>query len=350
MATSRLSPEKLRAFASAVLRKLGVPEVDAHLVSDSLVQADLWGHQSHGLLRLPWYAERIKSGVMHAVTECEMLVDSGAVGVLDGHDGIGQVIAKKAMRDAMRRAKAHGIGAVTVRNSNHFGTAMYFTRLAIAENQIAMLTTNASPAMAPWGGREKAVGTNPWSLAAPAGKYAPFMLDIANTAVARGKIYLARQQGGSIPSGWAINAKGEPTTDPVAALAGLIQPMGEHKGYAIAVMMDVLSGVLSGSAFGAGVNGPYQSEQRSGCGHFVLALDIAAFLPLAEFHHRMEKLVAELKGVLPAPGVDEIYYPGELESLRGEQAREQGVELPEQTIADLHKLAHETETRAGFAN
>lgn len=346
MNARRLSPDQLTTFASAVLVALGVPEVDARLVADSLVQADLWGHQSHGLLRLPWYAARIRSGAMRAVTACEVVVDAGAVAVLDGHDGIGQVLAEKAVRAAMRRAKAHGVGAVAVRNSNHFGTAMYFTRMAPAEGQIAMLMTNASPAMAPWGGRAKTVGTNPWSLAAPAGKYAPFVLDIANTAVARGKIYLARQQGRAIPPGWAIDAAGEPTTDPVAALAGLILPMGEHKGYAIAVMMDVLSGVLSGSAFGAGVHGPYQSEERSGCGHFVITLDIAAFLPLAQFGAGMEKLVDELKGVPLAPGFEEIYYPGELESRTAEQTRREGIVLPDQTMSDLAKLADETGTRS----
>ncbi|MDB6170046.1 MAG: putative oxidoreductase YbiC [Verrucomicrobia bacterium] len=334
------------AFASAVLAESGVPESDARLVADSLVQADLWGHQSHGVMRLPWYTARIRTGVMRAVTQCELVVNAGAVAVLDGHDGIGQVVAEKAAREAMSRARAHGVGAVSVRNSNHFGTAMYFTRLPLAEGQLAILTTNASPAMAPWGGREQSVGTNPWSIAAPAGKFPPFVLDIANTAVARGKIYLAKQQGRAIPPGWAINSAGEPTTDPVEALAGLILPMAEYKGYAIAVMVDVLSGILSGSAFGKGVRGPYQSEQRSGCGHLMITLDIAAFLPLAEFNAGMEKLVGELKGAPLAAGFDEILYPGEPEARSAERGRREGIELPAQTMLDLTKLADETDTRA----
>lgn len=337
----RVSPSELSAFSSDVLTRVGVPEPDAKLVADSLVQADLWGHQSHGVMRLPWYTARIRSGVMRPVTECEWIVDAGAVAVIDGHDGIGQVVAEKATRDAIRRAKFHGVAAVAVRNSNHFGTAMYFTRLAVPEGQVALLVTNASPAMAPWGGRKQMVGTNPWSLSAPAGKYPPLVLDIANTAVARGKIYLAKQNGISIPLGWAMNAAGEPTTDPVEALAGLILPMGEHKGYAISVMMDVLSGVLSGSAFGAGVRGPYQAEQRSGCGHLVITLDIAAFLPLAEFNARMEKLIAELKSAPLAAGCEEVFFPGEPESRSEELFRADGIELPAQTIADLEKLAVE---------
>lgn len=340
--------DRLRVFAAAALTRVGVPEADARLVSDSLVRADLWGHQSHGVMRLPWYVARIQAGVMHAVTDCEFAMDAGAVAVLDGRDGIGQVLAAKAAHEAIRRAKAHGVSAVAVRNSNHFGTAMYFTRMAVPEGQIALLVTNASPAMAPWGGRQKTVGANPWSVAAPAGEHPPFVLDIANTAVARGKIYLARQKGLSLPIGWAINAAGEPTTDPVEALAGIILPMGGHKGYAISVMVDVLSGVLSGSAFGSGVHGPYQTEWRSGCGHLMIALDIEAFLPLAEFNARMEQMIAELRSVPLASGFNAVLYPGEPEALNEERHLREGLQLPEQTVADLGKLATETGTSALF--
>jgi len=244
------------------------------------VQADLWGHQSHGVMRLPWYVARLKSGVVSARALPEAVAGAGAVTVVDGHDGMGQTVAAHAAGEAVKRAREHGVGVVSVRNSNHFGTAMYFTRMAALEGCVGFLATNASPAMAPYGGRRIAVGTNPWSWAAPAGRFAPLMLDIANTGVARGKIYLARQKGVPIPEGWAIDAEGAPTTDPVAALAGATLPMAGHKGYAIAVVMDMLSGVLGGGSFGQGVAGPYQSERRGGVGHFMLALDIQAFQPL----------------------------------------------------------------------
>ena len=230
---SRIEPGRLISFGAAVFVALGVPAADAQLFADSLVCADLWGHSSHGVMRLPWYARRLQSGVMRAVTQPQTVVDAAAVAVLDGCDGIGQVLATQASREAMRRAKLHGIGAVAVRNSNHFGAAMYYSLLGPPQGCIVMVTTNASPAMAPWGGREKRVGTNPWSLAAPAGRHAPMVLDIANTAVARGKIYLARQKGEPIPAGWALTAEGEPTTDATAAVAGLIAPMAGHKGYAM---------------------------------------------------------------------------------------------------------------------
>lgn len=331
--------DRLASFAASAYLALGMPQDDAELVADTLVQADLWGHQSHGLMRIFWYGARIQSGAMKAVTKPELVVDGGAIAVIDGQDGVGQVIAAHSMHEAIKRAKQHGVGVVAVRNSGHFGTAMYYTRLASEEGCVGFISTNSSPAMAPFGGREKRIGANPWSLAAPAGRYAPMMLDIANTAVARGKLYLARQRGETIPEGWAIDRDGHPTTDPIAGIAGNILPFAEHKGYAIATMMDVLSGVLSGSHFGADVVGPYVAEGRSGVGHLAIALDIAAFRPLPDFCRDMEHLVESIKGVPCVPGTEEIYYPGELESRAEERYRQAGVTLPGDTIAELNAAA-----------
>ena len=331
----RIAPDPLLDFATAVYASAGMPTSDARTVADTLVQADLWGHQSHGVMRLSWYLARLTAGVCTPVAAPRFVVDAGAVGVIDGGDAMGQVLTLHAMRDAVRRAKAHGIGAVALRHSNHFGTALYFTREAAREGCVAFLSTNASPAMAPWGGAKKLVGTNPWSWAAPAGRHAPMILDIANTGVARGKIYLAKQKGLPIPAGWAIDAEGAPTTDAAAAIDGIILPMAGHKGYAIAVMMDMLSGVLTGSAFGSGVFGPYQIDRKSGAGQLMIALDIAAFQPLAEFHARMEKMIAELKAAPLAQGHDEIFYPGEIEARNEAKNRRDGLLLPDDTLADL---------------
>jgi LDH2 family malate/lactate/ureidoglycolate dehydrogenase len=339
---TRIAPERLLDFATAVYVRTGMPEEDARLAADTQVQADLWGHQSHGVMRLPWYVARLRAGVCDPAAKPEAVVDAGAIAVLDGGDGMGQVLTAHAMQDAIRRAKAHGIGAVALRNSNHFGTAMYFTLMAARAGCVGFLSTNASPAMAPWGGRRKAVGTNPWSWAAPAGSHPPMVLDIANTGVARGKIYLARQKGQSIPEGWAINAAGAPTTDPAEAIEGIILPMAGHKGYAIAVVMDMLSGVLTGGAFGTGVHGPYQTEHRSGAGQFMIALDIGAIQPLAEFGARMDRLIAELKSVPLAQGFEEVVYPGEIEARNDVRSRADGLLLPPDTLADLSKLANET--------
>ena len=350
MNATRIDHGDLARFAAAVYGSAGVPEDDANLLADTLVQADLWGHQSHGVLRLDWYLARIVAGKMSPVTRPEFAVDAGAIAVLDGHDGVGQVLTRRAMHEAISRARQHGIGAVGVRNSNHFGTAMYYTLAAAKADCVGFLSTNASPAMAPWGGRKKVVGTNPWSWAAPAGRYAPLVLDIANTAVARGKVYLARQKGERIPEGWALDSTGVPTTDPQSAIDGIILPMAQHKGYAIALMMDVVSGVLTGSGFGSGVHGPYQFERASRCGHLAIALDIAAFQPVAEFHDRIEKLIDEVKGVPLAQGATEIFYPGEIEARNDARNRKDGLQLPDDTLADLARIAKKTglESRLPF--
>jgi LDH2 family malate/lactate/ureidoglycolate dehydrogenase len=334
-----ISAQRLCDFATAVLVAGGLEGGDARLVADSLVQADLWGHESHGVMRLASYVARIRSRAVAADAKPALVVDSRAIAVMDGRHVMGQVAAAQAMAEAIRRAKAHGVGAVSVRNSNHFGTAMYFTLMAAAQGCIGFLSTNASPAMPPWGGCAKGVGTNPWSWAAPAGRHPPMVLDIANTAVARGKIFLAGQRGSKIPSGWALDEQGQPTTDPVAALRGITLPMGGHKGYAISVMMDVLSGVLSGGAFGAAVHGPYQADERGDVGHLVIALDIAAFLRPDDFGARMERLIDELRGAARAAGHEEILYPGEPEARNDARLRKSGLVLPEQTARDLAELA-----------
>jgi LDH2 family malate/lactate/ureidoglycolate dehydrogenase len=205
-----INPDRLIDFATAVYAGEGVPEPDARLLADTLVQADLWGHQSHGVLRLGWYFERLRNGVMRPVTQPELVTDAGAIALIDGHDGVGQVLTRLAAQEAIKRAKTHGIGAVGVRNSNHFGTCMYYTLMGAREGCTMLLTSNGGPAMAPWGGRKKIIGTNPWSVAAPAGSRPPFVVDMANTGVARGKIYLARNKREPIPLGWAIMPRASP--------------------------------------------------------------------------------------------------------------------------------------------
>ncbi|MBN3754757.1 Ldh family oxidoreductase [Paraburkholderia sp. Tr-20389] len=333
--------EGLSRFGEAVLETLGVPAADAHLLADSLVVAELWGHSSHGMLRLPWYVDRLRSGVMTAQTKPELVVDNGAIAVMDGHQGVGQVLTAKAVELGIARAREHGISAIGVRNSNHFGTAAYFTRKAAEQGCVAILATNASPAMAPWGGRQKSVGTNPWSIAAPAGERGVAVLDIANTAVARGKIYLAAERDQSIPEGWAADENGVPTTDAKKAIHGIVLPMAAHKGYIISFMMDVLAGVLTGSHFGTKVAGPYEANKVSGAGHMLITIDIKSMMPEAEFAQRMEELIAEIKAVPTAHGVEEIFFPGEIEDRNTVRLRESGITLADTTWHSMEKLAQE---------
>jgi LDH2 family malate/lactate/ureidoglycolate dehydrogenase len=334
---------ELTEFGAGVLRKVGVPDADARLLADSLVTAELWGHSSHGMLRLPWYIDRLRSGVMRPVTASEVVADHGAIVVVDGRHGVGQVLTSQAVTLGVERARQHGISAVAVRNSNHFGTAAYFTREAAKAGCVAFLATNASPAMAPWGGKQKLIGTNPWSIAAPAGSRGVAVMDIANTAVARGKIYLAAERGEDIPNLWAADEEGVPTTDARAAIHGLILPMAGHKGYVISFMMDVLAGVLTGSHFGSKVAGPYDPTRESGCGHLLITIDVRSMMAPEEFEQRMEALIEEVKSVPKASGVEEIFFPGELEHRNTAVNNVRGIQITDHTWQSLKKLSDETD-------
>ena len=256
----------------------------------------------------------------------------------------GTCVTKLAAQRSDRRAKAHGIGAVGVRNSNHFGTCMYYTRMGTQEGCVMLLTSNGGPAMAPWGGRKKIIGTNPWSVAAPAGRHPPFVMDMANTGVARGKIYLARNKRQPIPLGWAINAAGEPTTDPQEAIDGIILPMAGHKGYAIAMMVDMLSGVLTGSGFLSAGAQPVQDRREKQLRPLHdRDRHREAFQPLAQFNARMEALHRARSSRCRSPKDSiEVFYPGEMEANNEIVNRRDGLALPEDTLADLARIARET--------
>ncbi|MBV7483176.1 Ldh family oxidoreductase [Bordetella sp. BOR01] len=339
--TRLVHPDHLREFTAAVYESAGVPTDDAILMADTLVQADMWGHQSHGMLRLGWYYARLRSGAMKPVADTRIVVDGGAIAVMDGGDGPGQVVARRAVDDAVIRALKHGVGVVSIRNSNHFGTCMYYTRIGAQQGCVMLLMSNAGPNMAPWGGLKKKIGTNPWSIAAPGGSHPPVVMDMANSGVARGKIYLADKRHEPIPAHWAVDAQGHPTTDPKAALNGFILPMAGHKGYVMGVMVDVLSGVLSGSEFLDRVHGPYDPVNRSGAGHLMIALNVASFQPMEEFNARIDAYIASLKDVPVAPGHSQVYFPGELEVQADATHRAQGLTLPADTLADLERVARE---------
>jgi LDH2 family malate/lactate/ureidoglycolate dehydrogenase len=202
--------------------------------------------------------------------------------------------------------------------------------------------SNAGPNMAPWGGRKKKIGTNPWSIAVPAGKHGAVVMDMANSGVARGKIYLAKKRREPIPNDWAIDKEGRPTTDPQAAIEGFILPMAGHKGYVMGVMVDILSGVLSGGAYLDQVHGPYDPINKSGASHLVITLNVATFLPLTEFEQRIDDYIRSLKDVPLAQGHQQVYFPGEMEAMADTDNRRQGLLLPEDTLQSLQEVAKES--------
>ena len=330
-----ICPDKLSAFITEVYLKMGVPAAPAAHLADTLVMADLWGHSSHGVMRTFWYGARFASEATKIAADPHIITDTGPLLALDGGDGIGQWITQKAVDLALDRAATFGIAAVNVRNSGHFGTSMYFTRQLAEAGMIGFLATNASPAVPPHGGVEKLIGNNPQSWAAPTGLEAPVVLDFAHSAVARGKIYLAREKGEAIPPGWALDSDGHSTTDASAAIAGTLLPMAGHKGAGLAAMMDVLGGVLSASGHGPGVAGPYIADRRSGSGHLLIAINIASLRQPDEFTAEMQQMIARWKSSRRQPGITDILYPGEPEYRHEQAARASGLALPEDMMMRL---------------
>ena len=336
-----VAPDKLRALVTDIYLQLGLAPDTAWRLSDSLVAADLWGHSSHGVLRTSWYGSRLLNQVMDKDAPFEILLDTGPLLAIDGHNGIGQKITQKATELVIEKARDFGIAAVSIRRSGHFGTAMYFTKQMAEADMIGFLATNASPAMAAFGGAEKMVGNNPQSWAAPTDRQAPFILDIAHTEVARGKIYLAKEKHQDIPSHWALSADGKPTTDPAEAILGTLLPMAGHKGFGLSAIMDVLSGVLSSGSFGTDINGPYVPDKPSGVGHFLFAVDIARLRDITHFKADMGKMIKGWKDSQKLEHVETIFYPGEKEYLHHQQALEDGIGLAPDTISNLFDFARQ---------
>lgn len=324
--------DDLLALASNVLVAVDLAKDDAHTVADSLVQADLRGVHSHGVMRLPGYVVALKSGKIHARPNIRVVQESGSQAVMDGDGGMGQVAASSANRLAMDLCKDHGIGTVALRNSNHCGAMAYYAIQGTARHMLGIATTNAGINMPPTGGRVKLVGNNPVAIAVPTRREWPMVLDMATSVAAGGKLDVMAAKGEPIPLGWALDSEGRPTTDPVAGRLGALLPVGGPKGYGLAIMLDVLSGVLSGGRFGAGLGGPGSSQ-------FFLMLDVTRFQTFELFLDSMDALIDQLLACPPAVDGERVYVPGEIEhSLQTRRLRD-GIPLDASVVSGLQRLA-----------
>ena len=323
-----------RIFVAAGL----LPE-DAAVVTDNLVQADLRGHSSHGISRVRVYCDRIRDGFVATSSKVRVLNETPATFHLDGGHGMGAVVARQAMRMCVEKAKGSGIALCSVRAGNHFGIASYYTIQAAAEDMIGYACSNAPATMSPWGGITPMLGTNPFSMSVPAERHHPIVMDSSSSVVARGKINLAEIENRSIPLGWAIDKEGHPTTDATEALQGSVLPFGEHKGYGIAMMIDILSGVLSGASYGRHL-GPLwnNSDTHQNLGFFLLAINIASFSNIGDFKRRIDQMIDEIKASKPAPNTDEILVPGEIEFRNEQYNREHGIIVGPGVLRDLDEL------------
>ena len=334
-------PGDLKTFCSEVFKKLGVPQGDAEVAADSLVTANLRGVDTHGVMRMPYYTAKLRSGVINPRANVVPVRETVATAMLDGQNGLGQVVASHAMQVAIRKAKEAGVAWVSVRNSNHLGACAYYSMMALAHDMIGLIATNASPRLAPTGGAERLFGNNPWSIAVPAGERLPVVLDLANSVVAAGKIRIALKEGKPIPEGWALNKDGEPTTDPQEALKGILLAIGGYKGYGITLMVDLLTGVLADSNYGPRVKGMEVDSAVAGTAHTFMALDISAFGDVDAFKARMDGYIDEIKSSRKAKGSNVIYLPGELEFIKERERKETGIPLQTKVAEDLQKIGKE---------
>ncbi|MFB5188817.1 Ldh family oxidoreductase [Alicyclobacillus fastidiosus] len=329
----------LKDFIRAVFTNAGVSSRDADIVADSLVQAELRGVESHGVVRLGIYLERVEKGMLDPHGQIECVHEGASSALLDGHNNFGAVIGVKALEVALSKARKQGVSMVGVKGSNHFGIGAYYALKAIEQDMILLVFSNASQTMPPTGGIRPFIGTNPFTVGVPAGKELPFVLDMATSVVARGKIIVAAEKHERIPEGWAINQDGYPTTDPVEALAGAVLPVGGAKGYGMSMFIDILSGVLTGAGFGKYVHNMYENwHDPQNVGHVFMAVDINQFIPLEIFKHRIDTYFQEIKAEPKAPGVDQILIPGEIEYFKTIERKKHGIDLPESVAEQLYTI------------
>ncbi len=332
--------DNLISFSQEILKKLGLNENDAKTVSKILIEADLRGISSHGIARLPIYAKRIEYGLINPKPAIKVLKENQTSALLDADNGMGHIASYQAMELCIKKAKISGTASVAVKNSNHFGINAYYTMMATKANLIGMAFTNTSPLMAPFGGRERLLGSNPLSIAIPAGNEPDVVIDMATSVAARGKLEVAERKGESIPKDWAIDEKGEATIDPRKGLAGALLPFGGPKGYGLAIFVDIVSGIITGSNFGPNCGSLFEDLDRpQNIGHFFLAINIENFIEIKEFKKKMDIMIQNIKTSKKAVGFQRIYMPGEIEYDKHIELLKNGIKLSENTIEQLNKLA-----------
>lgn len=322
----------------SILNKVGVVTEHAEIVMLNLLDSDQKGIHTHGFYRLQTYIDQINKNNINPQPDIKTIKDNSNVKLMDGDDGLGYVVSYCAMQEAITISKERGIGVVGVRRSNHFGAAAYYSEMAAKENQIGIVMTNASPAIAPTGSLKALLGNNPWSISVPTHFNYPITLDIANSVIARGKIRLKALNGESIPLGWALDENGQPTTNAADALKGVILPIGDYKGYGITLLIDILTGVLTGAKFGDQVPKVDEDGKRNN-GHLFISLNIESFLEINDFKTRVDTLVNMVKS---APKVHEdmdILLPGEKEWKMKMNQKADWVRVPERVFNFIESLS-----------
>ena len=333
------TPDYLHQVAYHIFRAKGASEHEAQIVANHVVKANLVGHDSHGVIQIPEYVQRIDRG--HIVPGAPFVVEAEApcTAVINGNWGFGFVVTERAMQMAVDKAKSHGVAAITVRRQSHIGRLGDYPTMALQQGMIGLITADsgAGPkSVAPFGGMERRLGTNPICIGIPSDLDGPALMDMATSAVAQGKITLARSRGQQVPPGWIINKEGQPSTDPDEYFAGgAILPVGAdqgHKGYGLSFMVEVFSGLLTGLGFGIDP----QARHNDGC--FIGVFNVEHFRPLDQFKKEVADFVQFVKSSPPASGFTEVLYPGEIEHRTERHRRQDGVYVEDDTWRQLSGL------------
>lgn len=329
----------LNDFCIDVLTKAGVKLEEAEIISDTLLFAELRNIKSHGIVRLPTYVKRLENAAVNQNADMKFLENkAAAVSVLDADNGMGQVAGYKAMKAAIDMARIYGVGLVAVKNSNHFGVASYFSMLASREDMIGLVMTNASPAIAPFGTKTPLLGTNPLTVAVPAKKGKPIVLDMSMSTVARGKIRMAALQNKEMPLDWGLDKDGNPTADPSEALLGSLVPIGGVKGSGLSLIIDLLTGALTGTSSLGEVKNITDMSGPSKTSHLFIVINIGAFMEIEEYKERVDDAISKIKS-LPPKGDNEIFMAGEIEQNLMEKRLAEGIPVDVEVVAELNKLA-----------
>ncbi len=336
----RASHSELLKLTASALEAVGVPHEDADLAAEILVTADLIGIDTHGTRRLAPYVARLRDGVFNARPTLKMSQQAATSIIIDGNNGLGPVIGTRALDIALETAAKYGTAFVACRNSQHFGALAPYAMRACKSSMVCFLGTNAFPTMAPWGGKEVKIGNNPIGLGAPRRDAPPFILDIAMSVAARGKMRKAAQKGERIPVGWALDKGGNPTTDPNEGLNGYVLPIGGHKGYGIALAVDILAGVLSGGAVATEVQSLFKQKERPQqvC-HFFIVIDPAQTIGTEAFLDRIETLCLIMKETEPIAAGESVLVPGEIEARKAGEHLRHGIPMDEEFYESLRSLA-----------
>ncbi|WP_313341882.1 Ldh family oxidoreductase [Sedimentibacter sp.] len=333
----------LNEFCISMFIKAGMSSEEAEIMSDTLMFAEMRNVKSHGIVRLPTYIERMEKGVVNNKPEMKFINNQfAAISTLNADNGMGQVAGYKAMKEAMSIAKVYGIGMVAVKNSNHFGVASYYSMMASKDNMVGLVMTNASPAIAPFGTKTPLLGTNPLSVAVPAKHKKPIVLDMSMSTVARGKIRMAALQNKEIPFDWGLDEEGNPTDDPYEALKGSLVPIGGVKGSGLSLIIDLLTGVLTGTSLTGEVKNITDMSGPSKTSHVFIAVNISSFIDTDVYKNNVDSIVNNIKS-LPPKGNNEVFMAGEIEQNLMDERKSLGIPVEIEVIEELNKLAEKYE-------